>query len=96
MIIYLGTTEMKLTYSDVYVNVNYYYATNNNAYYYKRSDLSRGEELHNNGGDSTFISEYLTGMLYEPRGNEKILLPVMIHPLDELKNIVFKKILESI
>ncbi len=86
---------MKFSTLDI-LYTNYYYDTIKNAYFCKRRDMSRGIEIHSND-DSTFISEYLTGMLYEPRGNEKILIHNdMIRPLDELENIVFKKILESI
>lgn len=78
------------------IYIHYYYDSINDEYFYKRTDMDRGMKIHTNN-DSTFISEYLSGMLYEPRGNEKVLiLGNMIRPLDELKNIVMTKILNNI
>lgn len=94
-IIYLGSKEMEFS-SLVIIYIHYYYETINDVYFYKRSDMERGKKILENN-DSVYLSEYLSGMLYEPRGNEKELIPsYIIRPLDELKNIVLRKILNKI
>lgn len=94
-IIYLGSKEMEFSSLDK-IYIHYYYDTINDEYFYKRSDMDRGKKILENN-DSVYLSEYSSGMLYEPRGNEKELIPnYIIRPLDELKNIVLRKILNKI